>query len=136
MRSSYTLTDADIITDPIGKGFARISRYSVGYKIEDDSPDSVSQQIDAFISFMVQPENDLYKKIKAFPLRAQKMPMVITLAGEKFTVQLRSIKRMSITEDYISITDAAVSVLDNLEFLEVLTRERWLWSDHMKINDK
>ena len=60
------------------------------------------------------------------------MPLVITLAGEKYTVQLRSIKRMSITEEYISITDAAVSVLDNLEFLEVLTRERWLWGDHMR----
>lgn len=135
MRSSYTLTDDDIVTDPIGKGSGRITRYMVGYQIEDDSPDSVSQKIDAFISFMVTPENDLFKKIKAFPLRVQKIPLVITLAGEKYTVQLRSIKRMSITEDFISITDAAVSVLDNLEFLEVLTRERWLWSEHIKKND-
>lgn len=136
MRSSYTLTENDIATDPIGKGFARISRYSVGYKLDDDSPDSVSQRIDAFISFVIEPSNDLYKKIKAFPLRAQKMPLVLTLAGETYTVQLRSIKYMTITQDYISIKEAAVAVLDNLEFLEVLTRERWLWSDHIKKIDE
>lgn len=131
---TYEFPVGGIVEDPIGKGSGLITQFDYGFYIEDEEFVDQGEPITiaGFLSFQVSGlDNPFYQKIKTAPIRVQRMPLVLQIADETYYVQVRSVRRiLPLPDNVYQIEDAAIAVLDNLQFLEAIQHDRWINNDH------